>query len=132
MEPLISLQLFDHLPSYLPGGLLRCDFQIDAVGEGDVQAIEASVLWFTEGKGDEDIGVHYFERHVAHDDLADDLRELRGFSVTLPESPLSYLGQILEIRWCVRVRVFLPRGRSASLDHPFWLGRPTQQLDQND
>ncbi len=122
MEPLISVQLFGHLPSYLPGDMLRCDYQIDAVEEGEVQAVEASVLWYTEGKGDEDMAVHYFERHVATDGAQGDLRQLRSFAVELPRSPLSYQGQILEVRWCVRVRAFLRQGRSASLDHPFWLG----------
>ncbi len=122
MDPLISVQLFGHQPSYLPGATLRCDYQIDAVEEGEVQSLEASVLWFTEGKGDEDMGVHYFERHVSTADMDGDLRQLRSFAVELPNSPLSYQGTILEVHWCVRVRVFLRQGRSASLDHAFWLG----------
>jgi hypothetical protein len=122
MEPLISVQLFDHVPSCQPGGTLRCDYQIDAVEEGDVQAVEASVLWYTEGKGDEDMAVHYFERHVAGTGSEGDLRQLRSFSVELPLSPWSYQGEILEVHWCVRVRVFLRHGRSVSLDYPFWLG----------
>jgi hypothetical protein len=123
VEPLLSIQLFDHLPSHMPGDLLRCDYQIDAVGENEVQSIEASVLWYTEGKGDEDMGVHFFQRHVANDGI-EDLRQLRSFTSKLPNSPLSYQGELLEIRWCVRLRAFLKRGRSVALDHPFWLGRP--------
>lgn len=124
MEPLLSIQLFDYLPSHMPGDTLRCDYQIDAVEEGEVQAVEISVLWYTEGKGDEDMGVHFFERLVANDDAGEDLRQLHSFSVALPNSPLSYQGELLEIRWCVRLRAFLRRGRSSTLDHPFWLGAP--------
>ena len=31
IEPLISIQLFGHKPAYMPGGTLRCDYQVDAV-----------------------------------------------------------------------------------------------------
>lgn len=131
MEPLLSIQLFDHLPSHLPGDTLRCDYQIDAVGEKEVQAVEVCVLWYTEGKGDEDMGVHFFERHVSNDDTDGDLRQLRSFTATLPNSPLSYQGELLEIRWCVRLRAFLRRGKSATLDHPFWLGPPSGNDQEN-
>lgn len=125
IEPLISIQLFGHKPAYLPCDTLRCDYQIDAVDKGDLQAVEASVLWFTEGKGDEDMGVHYFERRVPVDAEGRDLRQLRSFAVELPNSPLSYDGEILQINWCVRVRVFLQGGNEASSDHGFRLGSLT-------
>ncbi len=122
MEPLISIQLFDHLPSYPPSGVLRCDYQLDAVAPEDLLAVEASVLWYTEGKGDEDMGVHFFERRVPGDVEDGDLRPLRSISVELPYTPLSYRGTIIQIHWCVRVRAFLVRGKEATLDHPFVLG----------
>ena len=121
MEPLLSIQLFDHLPYYRPGDLLKCDYQIDAVGDGEVQAVEASVLWYTEGKGDEDMGVHFFERRIAADE-PNDLRELRRFEVVLPNTPLSYAGALVQVFWCVRLRTFLPKGKESALDHPFQLG----------
>ncbi len=125
IEPLISIQLFGHKPAYEPGGTLRCDYQIDAVDPEDLQAVEASVLWFTEGKGDEDMGVHFFERRVPADAEEQDLRQLRSFAVELPQSPLSYDGEILQIQWCVRVRVFLKGGKRASANHGFRLGMLT-------
>ena len=122
MEPLISIQLYGHLPAYQPGDILKCDYQIDAIQRGDLQAIEASVLWYTEGKGDEDMGVHFFERRVAADVEDGDLRRLRSFRTPLPNSPLSYNGHILQIHWCVRIRAFMRQGKETSLDHPFRLG----------
>ncbi len=124
MEPLISIQFFGDKPSYLPGDTLRCDYQIDAIDSRDAAAVEASVLWFTQGKGDEDMGVHFFERRVTAEAEGGNLCQLRSFRSKLPNSPLSYLGQIVEIHWCVRIRVFLRRGREANLDQPFWLGPP--------
>ena len=122
MEPLLSIQLFNHLPWYRPGATLRCDYQIDAVEASEVQAVEASVLWYTDGKGDEDMGVHFFERRLSTDEGEEDLRRLRSFSAPLPHSPLSYDGSIVKIQWCVRLRVFLRRGKEVSLDYPFQLG----------
>lgn len=121
MEPLLSIQLFDHLPFYRPGNLLKCDYQIDAVAEGEIQAVETSVLWYTEGKGDEDMGIHFFERRSAADEPTD-LRELQRFEVELPNSPLSYVGSLVQVFWCVRLRAFMPKGKSSTLDHPFQLG----------
>ena len=122
MEPLISIQLYNHKPACRPGAILECDYQIDAVAAEDVQSVEASVLWYTEGKGDEDMAVHFFERRLAADADGYDLRPLRRFSVQLPNSPLSFDGQIIKIRWCVRVRAFLKRGKDVCFEYPFRLG----------
>ena len=121
VEPLISIQLFGHKPAYPPGSLLRCDYQIDAVEAHAIQAVEASVIWYTDGKGDEDMGVHYFERRVPADAPENDLRQLRSFAVDLPNTPFSYEGEILQIRWCVRVRVFIQGGKEYREDHDFEL-----------
>lgn len=121
-EPLISICLAGQQKQYQPGDELVCEYQIDAVDAADVLAAEASVLWFTEGKGEEDLSVHYFERRLPADVENGDLRPLRRFRTRLPNSPLSYRGAILKICWCVRVRVFLRRGKDYSLDYPFQLG----------
>lgn len=122
MEPLISIQLHSRPPLYWPGDELVCDYQIDAIEQEGLVAVEASVLWFTEGKGDEDMGVHYFERRVAPDAEGGDLRSLRRFSTGMPNSPLTYRGEIIRIEWCVRVRAFLQRGNESVLEHAFQLG----------
>ena len=90
--------------------------------ERALQAVEASVLWYTEGKGDEDMGVHYFERRVPADVDDGDLRQWRRFRTPLPNSPLSYHGEIFSILWCVRVRAFLKRGKQSFYELPFRLG----------
>lgn len=122
IEPLISLTLREPRKIFKPGDQLDWEFQIDAVDKDQLVAVEASVLWYTEGKGDEDIGVHFFERRVAADVEHGDLRTLRKISVTCPESPLSYEGDIIKVRWCVRVRLFLKKGKGVFFDHPFQLG----------
>jgi len=113
---------------YAPGELLRGQFSVSA---SDWQAAELSVLWFTEGKGEEDMGIHYFERIDREDEDLDRDDGVQGFMVLLPASPLSYHGLILSIRWCVRVRVFLERERDREVvgERPFALGNvPSPRL----
>jgi hypothetical protein len=122
MEPLVSIRLRDQRRPYQPGDELQCEYQLDAVDDADIQSIEASVLWHTEGKGDEDLGVHYFERLAPGDGEAGDVRALHVLRTVLPNSPLTYPGVTVKIRWCVRVRAFLRRGKEVFFEQPFVLG----------
>jgi hypothetical protein len=121
-EPRLELVLEDHLRIYHPHDSLVGHFSIDGAAADEVRAAELSVLWHTEGKGDEDMSVHFFERVEAGNDDLIDFRQPRRFSTVLPNSPLSYGGMIVNICWCVRVRVFLARGRELTRDVPFQLG----------
>ena len=79
-----------------------------------------------DGKGDEDMSVHFFQRIESSDLDGGDFLQPWRFRTVLPNSPLSYSGLILKISWCVRVRVFLERGKELSLEVPFQLGRVPQ------
>ena len=120
MSPLLSIQVYHDPPVYRPGEVLRFDYQIDAIEEADVSAVEASVLWQTEGKGDQDIGIHLFERRVPGES-EEDLRALRTTYVALPKSPLSYHGEILQVRWLIRIRLFVRGGKEHVIERPFVL-----------
>ena len=76
------------------------------------------MLWFTEGKGDEDLSVHYFHRWSAVRLSELDLTQPQKFSTQLPASPLSYEGHILRIRWCLRLRLFLTSGKEIVTEQP--------------
>lgn len=129
MEPLISIRIRDQNRPFQAGEVLHCEYQVDAVEARDVQAVEASLLWHTEGKGEEDLGVHYFERKLPSDVEDRDLRALRKLHARLPNSPLTYAGVTIKIRWCVRVRAFLRRGRDVFFEQTFVLGNvPPAQL----
>jgi hypothetical protein len=121
-QPLLSLCIEGGKRQFAAGDELVCEYQIDAVDPADIQAVEASVLWHTEGKGEDDIGVHFFERRLPADADDGDLRPMRRLKTRLPNSPLSYRGAILSIAWCVRLRVFLRRGRAYVVEQPFTLG----------
>jgi hypothetical protein len=84
-------------------------------------AVEISVIWFTQGKGNEDMGVHFFRR-IAGQPLADAVAEGRlQFETDLPDGPVSYRGKILKIDWAARVRLFLNNGEESHIDRPFTL-----------
>lgn len=125
MEPLISLGLIrtpNPAKIYRPGGAIAWEFQIDAVDPEELQATETSLLWHTEGKGDEDIYVEYFRRSTRADAEEQDLRPLQRHETILPRGPLSYDGWIVKVRWVVRVRIFLSGGRETFFDQGFQLG----------
>ncbi len=121
-DPLISIVLDRQLQVHQPGETLRGEYQIDAIDPTEIRAVELSILWYTEGKGEEDLAVHYFERLTAEDAESVALHELRRFQTDLPNSPLSYEGVLVKIRWCVRVRVFLRNGKEFVAERPFQLG----------
>jgi hypothetical protein len=126
IEPLKHLPRIDvHFDqpqhSYAPGDLVVIRYHVRDVDPDRVRGIEQSVVWYTEGKGEEDLGVHAFTRldeRAAHRVVADGSE----FSVRLPASPLSYEGVIVKIRWCVRVRLFFGSGRDFVSEHEFEVG----------
>lgn len=107
-----------------PGGELVGRFHVDGPQSFDVRSAELSVLWYTVGKGDEDMAVHHFERLVDEPPAKPlDLRRPHTFRTTLPLGPLSYDGEIVKICWCVRVRIYSQNGQAEVAEAPFRLGR---------
>ena len=51
-----------------------------------------------------------------------DLRRPKPFTTILPNSPLSYDGVLMRVFWCVRVSVFLTRGKEVVVEELFRLG----------
>jgi hypothetical protein len=122
LEPAIVIRLDGDRLVFQPGESFSGQYWVDSLGEGDIKAVEASVLWHTEGKGDEDMAVHEFWRRDADDGIPIDPGRPERFSTTLPNSPLSYEGHIIKLRWCVRVRYFFGRGKEIVGEKAFQLG----------
>ena len=115
-RPTLNLRCCREDGRYAAGDLLRCTWQIQNLADKEPQGLELSVLWYTEGKGDEDLTVHYFHRWSSSRLQELDLRVPQHFETQLPESPLSYNGHLFRIRWCIRMRLYLAgaNGRSNS------------------
>lgn len=109
---------------YEPGEGLRVRYDVGGLEGDTLRAVEHSVLWYTEGKGEEDLCVHFFERVTKPGGTG-------SFAMTLPRSPLSYEGVIVKIRWCVRVRIFFHGGKDFVSEHVFDVGRvPPARMPQ--
>ena len=120
--PTIEVKLEGGRRTYRPGDVLSGEYWIRSSDDQTVRAVELSVLWYTEGKGDEDLAVHHFQRLECSSDHPLDMTQPCSFRAVLPNSPLTYEGVLIKIRWCVRVRVFLGRGKEFFVEEPFQLG----------
>lgn len=118
----VNIQLDKSPAQFEPGELLSFEFRLSPTPAGEPTALEVSILWYTEGKGDEEISVHFFDR-VTSDAGSLRIGQVHRYSVALPNTPLSYDGVIVKIRWCVRVRVFVGRGRDFVTEEHFRLGQ---------
>jgi hypothetical protein len=128
-DPLVTIRLHGNGAVCRPGETLSGEYQLESVTPGTVKAVEVSVLWYSEGKGDEDLAVHEFWRRSAEDGDLIDPRRPGLFSTVLPNSPLSYDGLIVKLRWCVRVRAFLERNKELVGQRTFRLGEvPTAEV----
>ena len=107
---------------YEPGEWVTAEYTIDGLNGERPRALERSALWYTEGKGEEDLGVHFFERFSTPETI-DRVVPEGIFALQLPPSPLSYEGVIVKIRWCIRLRIFFESGRDHVSEHVFTVGR---------
>jgi hypothetical protein len=117
----VSVKLENPPEVYYPGDTLTATYQIGGDPLG-IRELEVSVLWRTEGKGDEDLGVHFYETHKPGEEEATSVWETRRITTRLPASPLSYDGVLVKIRWCVRVRATFQYKDEWLREVPFQLG----------
>jgi len=129
----VIVELENPRPVYHPGEVLGARYRLVAEEPCDVRAIELSVLWHTEGKGDSDLGVHFFEKIELPEVERRDCDKPRRLSTNLPRSPLSYDGFLLKIIWSVRVRMLRDRGMDLAGEVPFQFGelRQAQEVEES-
>lgn len=129
--PAIRITFDSPSAHYQPGDRLAGRYTVEGTQLGLARAVELSVLWYTSGKGEEDMAVHHFERIVDEPVRPLDLRVPRRFATVMPASPLSYDGVIVKVCWCVRIRVFLSQGQETVTEVPFSFGNvPAAQIEQ--
>ncbi|RLS48653.1 MAG: hypothetical protein DWH87_04940 [Planctomycetota bacterium] len=120
--PRIELRFGHPSRGYDPGEWVTVEYCIEGLNGERPRALERSALWYTEGKGEEDLGVHSFERFATAETI-DRVVPEGTFAIQLPTSPLSYEGVIVKIRWCIRLRVYFESGRDHVSEHVFNVGR---------
>lgn len=120
-SPSVTMTFSSADRQYEPFDTMSVRYAVDLPSSPSVHAVERSVLWYTEGKGEEDLGVWFFER-ITERTAVSSAAVGGTFETRLPPSPLSYEGVIVKIRWCVRVRLFFEAGRDFVSEHVFELG----------
>lgn len=127
-EPALGLRFLALQPRLEPNELLEFEYRVQRVARREVDRLEISVMWYTEGKGTEDFGVHLFDS-ISGDELTSVIDgEPHPIVTTLPSCPLSYEGSLLSIRWCVRLRLYMTDGREVTTEKPFCLGHLTVEV----
>ncbi len=98
----LRVELENSEASFRPGETIQgtAGWSLDAAPE----ALEVRLFWFTQGKGDRDVGI------VDSQVLDGAGREgSRDFTLTAPPAPLSFSGKLISLVWAVEL-VALPGG----------------------
>jgi hypothetical protein len=78
--------------------------------EKPAQSVELRLFWYTQGKGDQDVGV------VATVPFPEPgLQDRRGFRISLPLGPYSFSGKLISLLWALEV-VAEPGSRAGRLE----------------
>ena len=96
-------------------------WRLGRIRDHAIDRAELSILWHTVGKGDEELHVHDFFG-VPHFNIVED--RLETFRTELPVAPLSYVGKLITIRWCARLRILWDRNDIVT-EQPFYLTSAT-------
>ncbi|TWU43817.1 hypothetical protein Q31b_13490 [Novipirellula aureliae] len=107
--------------TYEAGEQLKAQWRISRISLEQLQGLEVSVLWHTEGKGDEDLHVHHFYRLDEAELQELGIDDAQAISCKLPLTPLSYHGHLIHLRWCIRLRLFVEGRREIVAEQPFYL-----------
>lgn len=86
----IELDHFHHQPFQQLTGKVR------VLAETASQAMELRIFWFTQGRGDEEVGIEHRQKVTPQQGLA-------HFSFQLPAHPYSFAGQLITLAWAVEV-----------------------------
>jgi hypothetical protein len=123
-RPIVTIELENTLCE--PGDLLTGFYAIDPQSIPLARAVEVSIHWSTEGKGDEDRAIQYRKRGLTDDGPLFDERGTGPFAVRLPGAPLSYDGVLVKIGWYIQVRITFAGGGVSESVLPFRLGHVGQ------
>jgi hypothetical protein len=78
--------------------------------DGDAEAIEVRLFWFTSGKGSQDVEV-VGRLHLARPEISGS----RSFEFSVPRAPYSFSGSLITLSWALEL-VTLPAGETDRFD----------------
>jgi hypothetical protein len=132
-HPSVLIELDEHPGFFHPGQAISGRYRLNPSGSPpEIQALEWSIAWATEGKGDEDQGIHAIETIREPEGGVPKPDQWRRFEAILPRSPLSYEGQIVKVLWRVRVRALFGEKREWVGELPFRLGNVDRAPEKKD
>ena len=108
MTDWLQLEARDGANAFLPGETVEgtASWQLDPPAE----TVELRLLWFTQGKGDQDVGV------VATQPFPEPAaKDRRSFSLQLPDGPYSFSGKLISLGWALEL-VAEPGSRASRLE----------------
>lgn len=121
----IGIQLDESRFAFAPGQRLRgvVAWSLDP----PPRSVQLRLLWYTTGKGDQDVGVVDTQ---AFDDLQAAAREdRRRFDFAVPIAPPSFSGQLISLQWALEATA-APGGETARIDLVLAPGGVEKHLEQ--
>lgn len=94
----LSIELEQNQAGFRPGDVVAGTAQWRL--EKQPQQVECRLIWYTQGKGDQDAGLGeatMFE--------TPGLNDRRGFRFTLPNGPYSFSGSLISLTWALELTV---------------------------
>jgi hypothetical protein len=104
----IQVETRDGATAFAPGEVVEgtASWQFEKPAE----SVELRLFWYTQGKGDQDVGV---VATVSFPEPA--LQDRRGFRIPLPAGPCSFSGKLISLIWALEV-VAEPGSRAGRLE----------------
>lgn len=94
----LHIDITDHQQSFLPGQILSGTVHWD--NQRSAKDASLRLLWYTEGKGTEDIGI---VESVEYEGAQ--LSDRYAFEFTLPIGPYTFSGRLISLVWALELQV---------------------------
>lgn len=104
----MAIEIHDGANAFLPGEVVEgtVSWQLEQPAPPAITA-ELRLLWYTQGKGDQDVGV------VSTVPFGNPgLQDRRPFRVSLPDGPFSFSGKLISLAWALEL-VIEPGSRAS-------------------
>lgn len=116
---MLEIQIDGDPTHFTPGGTV-CG-RVDWHEEKAPEAIEVRLLWYTEGRGDTDVGVARMLRVEAPAAMGS-----TPLHFECPRGPLSFSGRLISLQWCIEATAI---GPGTTTRAPLVIGSGGEEID---